>query len=106
MSLLPVDMENSPEHSTIDKTIKPSCIGGITDNSSSSSSSSSSINIDKPGTGAVNEHFQFDIRTMAVRIDELTKSLKEIQAKMNAMEEARENPLGCGFSCSNNTFAM
>ena len=49
---------------------------------------------------------QEDMQIMANRIDELMTSLRELQASLVILQEARDKPTGCGFSCSNNSFAL
>ena len=49
---------------------------------------------------------QEDMQIMANRIDELMTALRELQASLVILQEARDKPTGCGFSCSNNSFAL
>ena len=49
---------------------------------------------------------QEDLQIMANRIDGLMTVLRELQASIVILQEARDKPTGCGFSCSNNSFAL
>ena len=49
---------------------------------------------------------QEDMQIMANRIDELMTALRDLQARLDILQETRDKPTGCGFSCSNNSFAL
>ena len=44
--------------------------------------------------------------TVVYRLDQLTHALREIQEKVEMIQESRTKSSGCGFSCSNNSFAL
>ena len=62
---------------------------------------------DNSKTDSYNEDFHslHDWETLKQCIVHLTQALRELQEKMDIIQESR-NKSGCGFSCSNNSFTL
>lgn len=43
---------------------------------------------------------------MATRIDDLMVALRDLQDRLDKIQESKSKPTGCGFSCSNNSFTL
>ena len=46
------------------------------------------------------------IRNISIQIDQLFLAIKDLHDKMNKLQEEKEAPTGCGFSCSNNSLKL
>ena len=47
-----------------------------------------------------------EMHQMTGRIDDLMLALKDLQSKLDHLQENKTKPTGCGFSCSNNSFTL
>ena len=48
-----------------------------------------------------------NMQIMAERIDDLMLALRELQDRLDKIQEINKSkPSGCGFSCSNNSFTL
>ena len=48
-----------------------------------------------------------EIKNMNLHIETVTQSLRELQARLDNIQQCAKNKSpGCGFSCSNNSFAL
>ena len=39
-------------------------------------------------------------------VDIMMQTLRELEVRLDKLQEETEKPTGCGFSCSNNSFAL
>ena len=46
------------------------------------------------------------ISELSMRIEQLFKSIEDIHKKVDRLQQEKEAPTGCGFSCTNNSLNM
>ena len=46
------------------------------------------------------------MRNMSLQIEKLFSAINDLYQKMNKLQEEKEAPTGCGFSCTNNSLNM
>ena len=64
------------------------------------------ITYDKPNTQSTEETSLILIENLTLQIEKIFIAIKDIHLKVDSLQEEKETPTGCGFSCSNNSLNM
>ena len=59
-----------------------------------------------PSTDMSEEKTGIEIRNILFQIEQLFLSIKMIHDKVDRLQQEKEPPTGCGFSCTNNSLNM